>query len=978
MDQRLLVYAVALIGLCAFAPPARGGELPRGDARSAGFAPERLAKIEALLKDAAGRKQIAGGAALVARRGKVVYLSTAGQRDVEESLPVDEATIYRIASMTKPVTSVAVMMLYEQGKIGLDDPVSKFLPEFKNPTVLVPKEGKDAKDSYTTVPALREVTIRDLLTHTSGLTYRFFDLPGLGKLYAQAGVTDGLCETPGTIADNVERLAKLSLQHQPGGAWAYGLSTDVLGRVVEVVSDQTLDTFFRERIFKPLRMDDTFFVVPGAKRRRLAALYTPGADKTIRRVGPGRGEAGALTYSATYPANDGNTYFSGGAGLSSTIGDYARFLQMLLNRGELDGVRLLKPETVGLMTANQIGNLRVTFPNHGDAFGYGFGVLTPRGKTEEFRRSAYDDVATVGTYSWGGIFNTFFWADPERQMLGILMTQVYPSDHLPLRETFKRLTYEALAEPGPSSAREEYTRSALTRRGDARRGRVLFADAARLACAKCHRVRAEGGDIGPDLSDVGGKFDRQQLIEAVLEPSRQIVEGYRPTIIATVDGRIHTGIVKKESADEVVLVDADGKWETVRKTEVEESKWGDASLMPDGLAARLSHEEFSDLIAYLEGLRSAGQGTPGSGVTGPVTLPPGFVRSSVASGITGATAMEVAADGRVFVCEQTGALRVIKGDTLLAKPFAEFEVDSTWERGLIGVTLDPDFTHNGFVYVCYVARTPYPHHRISRLTARGDAAAPESEVVLFEGDDQTRLGGKVPAGHQGGAIHFGGDGKLYVALGEQTAGKPSQDLGSLLGKILRLNPDGSIPGDNPFAGTTTGKYRAIWARGLRNPFTFAVQPGTGRLYINDVGQDRWEEINEGVAGANYGWPLKEGPGADARFRGPIHAYPVASIAGGAFCPTDASTSFPSPYRGLYFFADFIKGWVKTLDPDDPERVETFATGLTRPVDLKFAPDGSLYVLLRDAWVKDGNFRGRTGTLHRIRYRSLADSALGRK
>ena len=317
---------------------ARGDGLPRGDARAEGFAPEALQRIGAMLDNAVGRREIAGGAALVARRGKIVYLATVGRRDVEAGLPLDESTIYRIASMTKPVTSVAVMMLQEEGKLGLNDPVSRYLPEFKASTVL----------AATAVPTTREITIHDLLTHTSGLSYRFFDRAGLGKLYADAGISDGLCETPGTVADNVGRLARLPLLHQPGTAWEYGLSTDVLGRLVEVVSGRSLEEFFRERIFRPLRMEDTSFVIPESKRRRLANLYTPGPDKAIRPVGPARIESGALVYSATYPTRDGNTYFSGGAGLCSTIGDYARFLQMLLNRGELDGSRLLKPETVDL------------------------------------------------------------------------------------------------------------------------------------------------------------------------------------------------------------------------------------------------------------------------------------------------------------------------------------------------------------------------------------------------------------------------------------------------------------------------------------------------------------------------------------------------------------------------------------------------------------------------------------------------------
>jgi glucose/arabinose dehydrogenase len=254
---------------------------------------------------------------------------------------------------------------------------------------------------------------------------------------------------------------------------------------------------------------------------------------------------------------------------------------------------------------------------------------------------------------------------------------------------------------------------------------------------------------------------------------------------------------------------------------------------------------------------------------------------------------------------------------------------------------------------------------VSRFTARGDAAEPGSEKILLEGDDQGKLGGTVPAGHQGGAIHFGKDGKLYIAIGDQTAGKPAQALHSLLGRLLRINRDGSIPADNPFFSRATGKYRATWALGLRNPFTFAVEPRTGRLFINDVG-GKAEEINEGVAGANYGWPtVDHGPTTDRRFRGPIHHYPTACIAGGAFAPSDLR--WPKAYRGRYFFGDFNHGWIKVIDPARPAVAKAFATGLRRPVDLRFGPGGSLYVLVRDAWVIDRWFKGGTGALLRIQH-----------
>lgn len=350
-------------------------------------------------------------------------------------------------------------------------------------------------------------------------------------------------------------------------------------------------------------------------------------------------------------------------------------------------------------------------------------------------------------------------------------------------------------------------------------------------------------------------------------------------------------------------------------------------------------------------------------------LPDGFAETVVADKITGATAMDVAPDGRVFVCEQTGTLRVVKDDVLLPTPFVSLTVDSSWERGLLGVAFDPDFLRNGHVYVNYVSPEPYPHHRVSRWTARGDVAVSGSEVVLLEGDDQNTLGGGVKNGHQGGALHVGPDGKLYVAIGDQTAGQPAQDLHTFQGKILRLNRDGSIPPDNPFYHKTTGKYRAIWALGCRNPFTFAFQPGTGRMLINDVG-GAFEEINEGVAGANYGWgAIEHGPTKDPRFRGPIHWYKESGITGGTFYNPPV-VQFPAEYVGKYFFTDFKAGWIKVLDPDHPEKLRDFASGFASNrgvVDLKVSADGSLYYLDRAAWVKDKDFRPNTGRLVRVRY-----------
>jgi putative heme-binding domain-containing protein len=516
------------------------------------------------------------------------------------------------------------------------------------------------------------------------------------------------------------------------------------------------------------------------------------------------------------------------------------------------------------------------------------------------------------------------------------------------------------AKPDPNALRQ----AAMNGSGDPKRGKVIYLAAAR-GCSNCHKVHGQGGAVGPDLSQIGGKFDRTHLIESILDPSAQISPGYHTTTIQTTSGRIFSGVVKSESAAAITLLDAEGKQITVPLRAIESRERSKISLMPTGLADGLTPGEFTDLIDYLASLRTGRAATPGEGGAGLLRLPAGFKAQTVATGFSGATALEVAPDGRVFVCEQTGTLRVIKNGKLLTKPFLKLSVDATWERGLIGVTVAPDFPKTPHLFVCYVAGKPYPHHVVSRFTARGDAAEPGSEKILFEGDDQTKLGGDVPAGHQGGAIHFGKDGKLYVALGDQTAGKPAQELNSLLGRLLRINADGAIPPDNPFFTKARGKYRATWALGLRNPFTFAVQAETGRLFINDVG-GKAEEINEGVAGANYGWPtVDHGPTTDPRFRGPIHHYPTACITGGAFAPR--GLRWPKEYRGRYFFGDFNHGWIKTIDPAKPATARSFAIGLRRPVDLRFAADGSLYVLLRDAWVIDNWFKGGSGALLRIRH-----------
>ncbi|MCM5678642.1 PQQ-dependent sugar dehydrogenase [Schlegelella sp. S2-27] len=342
-------------------------------------------------------------------------------------------------------------------------------------------------------------------------------------------------------------------------------------------------------------------------------------------------------------------------------------------------------------------------------------------------------------------------------------------------------------------------------------------------------------------------------------------------------------------------------------------------------------------------------------------LPQGFIRTTYAGGLSNATAFAQAPDGRFFVAQQGGQLRVVKNGALLSTPFVQLAVDSSGERGLIGVALHPDFASNGWVYVHYTTTQGGTRNRISRFVANGDVAA-GAETVLVNLPDLSSA-----TNHNGGAMHFGSDGKLYVAVGDNADSAHAQDLDHPFGKILRFNDDGSIPSDNPFYGSRSGLARAIWAYGLRNPFTFAVQAGTGRLHINDVGQNTWEEVNVGAPGANYGWPQTEGPTGAGGVTAPLFAYrhsdtsPPGSgaggfftgfaIAGGAFYP--ASGSFPAGYRNSYYFADYASNYVGRLDLANGNAAYMFARVSGNPVDLRVGLDGALYVLTRGSLLRLG-------------------------
>ena len=342
---------------------------------------------------------------------------------------------------------------------------------------------------------------------------------------------------------------------------------------------------------------------------------------------------------------------------------------------------------------------------------------------------------------------------------------------------------------------------------------------------------------------------------------------------------------------------------------------------------------------------------------GSVPVNQGFTRNETwITGLSSATAFAQSPDGRIFIAQQAGSLRVVKNSALLATPFMTLAVDSAGERGLLGVAFHPDFATNGWVYVYYTTTSGGTHNRVSRFTANGDVVLAASEAILV---DLPALSGAT--NHNGGALHFGADRKLYVAVGDNADSSKPQNLADPFGKMLRFNDDGSIPADNPFCTTQGNLACAVWVYGLRNPFTFAFQPGSGRMHINDVGQDTWEEIDLGAPGANYGWPASEGPAnVTAGVTAPLFAYkhsaasPPGSgpggffvgfaITGGAFYPD--SGPFPTAYRGNYFFADFVNRFVARLDLANSNAAYAFANLNGDPVDILAGIDGALYVLTR--------------------------------
>ncbi|AKD56830.1 serine hydrolase domain-containing protein [Spirosoma radiotolerans] len=395
--------------------------LKEATAETVGMSTSRLQRMDAVINEYIAKGRQAGVGVLIARHGKIVYHKTYGLDDLETKSPLKRDAIFRIASQTKALTSVGLMMLFEEGKFLLDDPISKYIPAFKNPKVLDKFNEKDS--SYTTVPATREITIRQLLTHTSGISY-----PGIGTkdavaLYAKNKIPSGIGTPDGTLADAMNRLAVLPLLHQPGEKWTYGLSVDVVGYLIEVLSGQSLDQFLHARLFDPLGMNDTYFYLPTAKQNRLAMVYVEDEAKAIR----------PLPSLRDYPKKAG-TYYSGGAGLSSTMYDYAIFLQMMLNDGEYAGKRYLSPTTVRLITMNQIGDL-----NQGNnKFGLGFSITS--------EKSASLLPVSAGSFDWGGFFGTTYWVDPKEGIVAQIYTQKVRNSYGDLTDKFKVLVYQAITQ----------------------------------------------------------------------------------------------------------------------------------------------------------------------------------------------------------------------------------------------------------------------------------------------------------------------------------------------------------------------------------------------------------------------------------------------------------------------------------------------------------------------------------------------------
>ncbi len=418
---------LTLTFLCLLIESSFAQTLKESSPETAGMSAERLKRIDNVLQEYIDKKWIAGASAIVAKNGKIVYYKAAGFNDVEKNIALKRDAIFRIASQTKAITSVAIMMLYEEGKFLLKDPVSKYIPEFTKQEVL--DKFNEADTTYTTVPAKRNITIHDLLTHTSGIGYAQIGSREANAIYAKNGIVGGIGVGKILLADKMKKLGSLPLLHQPGDQWTYGLNTDLLGYLVEVVSGMSLDEFFSKRIFGPLGMKDTYFYLPKEKHNRLAILYTENEQKQIVRAPDHLNINGDFV--SDYP-NQAGTYFSGGGGLSSTAMDFTIFMQMLLNGGAYNGKRLLSRSTVTMMTVSQYDKLN--WPDN--KMGLGFSIAT--------EKSLASSPLSPGSFSWGGMFSSSYWIDPKEKIVAQLFLNQYPQSHGEIHDKFKVLVYQAI------------------------------------------------------------------------------------------------------------------------------------------------------------------------------------------------------------------------------------------------------------------------------------------------------------------------------------------------------------------------------------------------------------------------------------------------------------------------------------------------------------------------------------------------------
>lgn len=422
-----MAFSAVSVNIPVFAQTTQKG-LPTAKPEDVGMSSERLARIRVAMQRYVDKGLVPGAVTLVARRGRIVYLDAVGYRDVESKAPMTTDTIFRIASMTKPIASVALMMLYEEGHFLLSDPIAKFLPEFANMKVAQAAPSTETGGApYKLVPAVRPITFKHVLTHTAGFpnTYRGITREEFNKTYAR--------KTPDeTMTDVVKRLATMPLNFNPGDAWEYGPATDVVGRLVEIISGMTLDEYLQKKIFAPLKMTDTHFYLPAAKLNRFAANYEPDKNNgnKIKLVESPNAESRWV--------KEPHNYFSGAGGLVSTATDYVRFHQMMLNGGELDGVRILGRKTVELMTTNHIGDLPIWLTGPGFGFGLGYSIVKDIGVTGQ--------AGSAGNYGWGGAFCTYFQVDPKEELIGIVMTQVRPYDHINIRQEFMALANQAIVD----------------------------------------------------------------------------------------------------------------------------------------------------------------------------------------------------------------------------------------------------------------------------------------------------------------------------------------------------------------------------------------------------------------------------------------------------------------------------------------------------------------------------------------------------